>query len=137
MLNLHAAVRGAVQSVNPDQDIAWQQSAGYVIQPGGKQVPSYAASVDVRGNVQPLSRKDLEHPDMQNVQGVTRAVYLFGNVQGVVRPDAKGGDLLIFPQNRGGDPQTWKVCAVLETWNPDTVGWCKVGVVLQLNAVAP
>lgn len=132
-INLHAAVRGPIQTVNPDQVIAWQRSTGFTDTPSGKQVPGYAASVDVNGNVQPLSRKDLEHRDMQNIQGVTRAVYLFGNVQGVVRPDAKGGDLLTFPQVRGGPPNLWKVCAVLETWGPDVTGWCKVGAVLQLT----
>lgn len=133
MINLHAAVRGAIQSVNPDTDIVFRASTGFTVADDGVQTPTYAANVDVRGQVQPLGRKDLEHRDMANVQGVTRAVYLFGNAQGVVRVDAKGGDLLLFPQNRGGANQTWLVCAVLETWNPDAAGWCKVGVVLQVT----
>ena len=41
-------------------------------------------------------------------------------------PDAKGGDLLVF------GARTWKVVAVLETWQPDATGFCKLGVVLQL-----
>jgi len=83
--------------------------------------------------VQALSAEDLKHPNFLNVQGVKRAVYLFGNVQGTVRPDAKGGDLLVFPQNRGGLNRTWLVVAVFETWTPDAQGFCKVGVVLQVG----
>jgi len=133
MINLHATVRGAITSVNPDTAIVYKASTGNTSAPGGVRTPTYAADVTVRGNVQPLSPEDLKHQDMANVQGVTRAVYLFGNAQGVVRPNAKGGDLLLFPQDRGGTNQTWLVCAVLETWGPDTAGWCKVGVVLQVD----
>ncbi len=131
MLNLHAVVRGAINSVNPDMSVTYRASTGWTAAAGGVQTPTYASDATVGAQVQPLGRKDLEHRDMANIQGVTRAVYLFGNAQGVVRPDAKGGDLLLFPQNRGGSAQVWKVCAVLETWGPDTTGWCKVGVVLQ------
>jgi hypothetical protein len=131
MLNLHAAVRPAINAVNPDQTIQWRRSTGYTIGAGLKQEPTYAADEPVQGNVQSLTWTDLQHRDMQNIQGVARAVYLFGNVQGVVRPDSKGADLLVFPQNRGGTPQLWLVAAVLETATPDAMGWCKVGVVLQ------
>ncbi len=113
--------------------VGWLRSTGYTTAPGGKQTPTYAASVPVGANVQALTGRDLEHRDMQGITGVLRGVYLFGNVQSVVRPDAKGGDLLTFPQDRGGTPQTWKVAAVLETWSVEAGGWCKVGVVLQVN----
>ena len=136
MLNLHATVRGAIASVNPDQEITYRASTGYDALPGGVQDPTYATDVTVGAQVQPLSREDLKHPVMANMQGVTRAVYMFGNAQGVVRPDAKGGDILLFPQDRGGTAQTWLVVAVIETWGPDTTGWCKVGVVLQVDTLA-
>ncbi|KAG0767335.1 hypothetical protein G6F22_017665 [Rhizopus arrhizus] len=82
--------------------------------PGRKQVPKYLAPVDATLQVQPLSTGDLKHLEAQNIQGVQRAVYMFGDTQGVVRPLAKGGDLLDFGE------QTWLVTAVLETW-PDCI----------------
>ncbi len=130
-MNLHAAVRGPINAVNPDQSITWRQSTGYTTGAAGARVGTYTDFTGVGAQVQALTGKELQHRDMLNITGVTRGVYLFGNVQSVVRPDAKGGDLLVFPQNRGGTPQTWLVVAVLETWNPDATGWCKVGVVLQ------
>lgn len=133
-MNLHGIVRGVIPSVNPDTDIIWQQSNGNTVNAAFKPTPGYAADQPVRGNVQALTGKDLRHPALQNIQGVVRGVYLFGNVQGVVRPDAKGGDLLVFPQMRGGTPQTWLVVAVLETWGVDGGGWCKVAVNLQQRA---
>lgn len=133
-LNLHGLVRGAVGAVNPDREVTYQRSTGYTRAPGGVQVPAYAADELLMAQIQPLSREDLKHPAFTNVQSLTRSVHLFGNVQGVVRPDAKGGDLLLFAQTMGGTVQTWKVAAVLETWAPDTAGWCRVGVVLQVDA---
>lgn len=130
-MNLHGTVRGAIQSVRPDTPMIWRQSTGSTKDATYAQVPSYAADQPVRGQVQALSGKDLKHPQLQNVQGVLRAVYLFGNVQGVVRPDAKGGDKLVFPQMLGGTAQTWLVVAVLETWGVEQGGWCKVAVNLQ------
>ena len=133
MINLHAAVRGPINAVNPDSLVDWLVSTGYTTGAAGKRAPTYSPAASVMAQIQPLSRKDLEHRDMQNIQGITRGVYLFGNAQGVVRVDAKGGDLLKFPQVRGGVAQTWLVAAVLETWAPDAAGWCKVGVVLQVD----
>lgn len=130
-MNLHGTVRGAIQSVRPDTPIIWRQSTGFTQDVTFAQVPAYAADQPVRGNVQALTAKDLRHKDLQNIEGVTRGVYLFGNVQGVVRPDAKGGDKLVFPQMLGGAPQTWLVVCVLETWGVEQGGWCKVAVSLQ------
>lgn len=124
-------VRGAIGSVNPDTDIIYKQSTGNTQNAAFKQLPAFAADVELRGNVQALTGKDLKHEALQNIQGVLRGVYLYGNVQGVVRPDSKGGDLLVFPQSRGGTPQTWLVVAVLETWAVEAEGWCKVAVCLQ------
>jgi hypothetical protein len=133
-LNLHGLVRGAIGAVNPDVTGQWLVSTGYTQDASYAQVPAYADPLDVQMQVQPMTGKDLSHPSMLNVQGVKRSVYLYGNGQGVVRVDAKGGDLLKFPQVQGGQVYTWLVVAVLETWTPDAAGWCKVGVVLQTDA---
>lgn len=133
MLNLHAIVRGAIQAVNPDISGTWRQSSGSTQGASYKRSPSYSDST-VALQVQSAAGKDLQHPNMLNQQGVVRSVYMFGNAQGVNRVDAKGGDLLVFPQERGGTPYTWLVVAVLETWNGQ---WCKVGVSLQTDTPAP
>jgi hypothetical protein len=133
-LNLHAIVRPAINAVNPDQSILWRQSTGNTGQPGGRPLPGYT-DVTVEGNVQAVSGDDLKHTDFISQQGVKRVVYLFGNVQAINRPDALGGDLLHFPEVRGGATKIWLVTHVLETWAPDVAGWCKVGVVLQTDQV--
>lgn len=127
-MNLHAIVRGAITTVNPDTTAGYQKATGYTTSAAGKRTPAYAASVDVPAQVQAAGGSDLEHTEYLNIAGVYRAVYMYGNTQGVVRPDAKGGDLLSFAQVPGGTVQTWLVIKVDETW-PD---WCRVIVCLQL-----
>lgn len=127
-MNLHGLVRGAITTVNPDVMCPYQQSTGYTANDAGKRTPAYADSVTIPCQIQALTGKDLRHEALQNIQGVMRGVYVYGNKQGVVRVDAKGGDLFQFAQVPGGALQTWLVVAVLETW-PD---WSKVAVCLQL-----
>lgn len=122
-MNLHGIVSPIIAAVNPMITGQVRYSDGYAMGAGRKQVPKYLPAEDVRLQVQPLSGRDVAHLEAQNIQGVQRSVYMFGDTQGVVRPLAKGGDLLLF----GG--QTWLVTAVFETW-PD---WCKVGVTLQMD----
>lgn len=122
-MNLHGIVSPIIAAVNPMITGAIRYSEGYEMGDGRKQVPKYSTPVDAQIQVQPLSGRDVAHLEAQNIQGVQRSVYMFGDTQGIVRSLAKGGDLLIF----GG--QTWLVTVVFETW-PD---WCKVGVTLQMD----
>lgn len=122
-MNLHSIAGPIIAAVNPMIAGKVRYSDGYEMGPGRKQVPKYKPDAAARLQVQPLSGKDLAHLEAQNIQGVQRSVYMHGDTQGVVRPLAKGGDLLIF------DGKTWLVTVVFETW-PD---WCKVGVTLQLD----
>lgn len=127
-MNLHGIVRGAITSVNPDVAATLYRSTGYTTSTSGKQTPSYAV---VTGSiqVQHLSGKDLKHAERLNLQGVLRSVYMFGDWQGVVRADEKGGDLLVFRPVPADDLKVWKVVNVAETY-PD---WCKVLVAMQLD----
>lgn len=102
--------------------------------PTGEQVPQYAPDVTAQAQIQSLTASELQHPEMLNQQGVKRKVYLFGNLQGVVRANAKGGDLLLFSQSLGGPVQVWLVVVPFETWTPDAAGWCSLGVVLQTDS---
>ncbi len=122
-MNLHGIVSPIIAAVNPMIDGTLRASDGYEMGPGRKQVPKYLADAPARLQVQPLSGKDLAHVESLGIQAVQRSVYMFGDTQGVVRPLAKGGDLLIF------DGKTWLVTVVFETWP----GWCKVGVTLQMD----
>lgn len=137
-MNLHNIVRGAINAVNPDIVGRWLEStAGFTQTPDGRPIPAYTDHAGVVMQVQALTGRDLMHVNFMSMQGVKRSVYVQGNVQGVVRPDGTGGDLLVFPQDIGGAPRVWLVVAVLETWTPDAAGWCKVGVVLQPDATPP
>ena len=129
-MNLHGIVRPAINTVNPEFVGTWRESAGFTQDATGRPLPAYTDHANVPFQVQALSGKDLLHEAFQSMQGVKRAVYAYGNVQGVVRPDVKGGDLLLFPEVRGGANRTWLVVTVMETWNGD---WCRVGVVLQTD----
>jgi len=110
-MNLHALVRPLIGTINPDVVVSWQVAIGYTTQLDGTQVPSYSV-VSAPMQVQGLSAKELAHLERLNIEGVFRRVYTYGNAQGVVRPDFKGGDLLAFAQQYGGNPQLWKVVNV-------------------------
>lgn len=120
-MNLHGIVRAAISSINPDISVLWRQSNGYTQDASYKQVPAYIDYPVTVVQLQALSSKDLQHPDLLNVQGVMRALYMNGSAEGVNRAFAKGGDLFTI------SGQVWKVVTVLETW-PD---WCKVAINLQ------
>lgn len=122
-MNLHGIVSGVIASVNPFQTFAVSISTGaYVTAANGERTPVYAAPVYVSGQVQDLTSKDLRQLDSLNIQGSQRAIYLNGELDGVVRWNGKGGDLLTLQ-----DGTVWLTTAVLEQW-PD---WAKVSVTLQ------
>lgn len=129
-LNLHGIVRGAITAVNPDIVIAWRRSSGSTTGDSGRRTPTYDASVNIDAQVQPVSSDDLKHIDKLNLQGTFRKVYAFGDIQGIVRPELKGGDLLAFPLS-GAINRSWLVVHVLESWTPDATGWCCVIAALQ------
>lgn len=137
-LNLHAIVRGAISTVNPDIIAPWIVSTGATTAAGGKQTPTYAAPINVGMQVQPVRGEDLRKYSFLQAQGIYRAVYMFGDAEGIVRVDAKGGDLLQFPIVPGGTVRTWLVSAVDETWSGvGGGGWCRVIVTLQLDPANP
>lgn len=130
-MNLHAAVRGAISAVNPDRSITWRRSTGSTTSASGKQTPTYSETTIPRAQIQAASGDTLQHTAYQNQQGVYREVWAFGDVQGVVRPDLKGGDILVFAPTIDGALAVWLVVHVVETWTPDATGWCHVLVALQ------
>lgn len=127
-LNLHAMVRGAITTVNPDRPAALKRSLGYETLPSGKQVPKFE-TLSGMVQVQGTNSSDLRHAEFLNIQGVLRSVYLFGNWYGVVRADQKGGDILSFCDFGETKPKDWKVVSVLESWE----NWTKVLVCQQVS----
>lgn len=127
-MNLRSIANQYTQTVNKNIDVTWQRSTGYTTSPSGHRVPTTTSTV-VKGQVQAVSAETLRHIDGLNIEGLKRSVYLYGNAQGAVRPDAKGGDFLLFPQVPGAPVQTWKIVQVVETWST----WCHVIAVLQVN----
>ena len=124
-MNLHAIVSGAIGTINPNQQLTVQVSTGSTKNADFTSTPTYAPAQTVPGQVQALSWGDLRQLEGLNIQGVTHAIYLNGDIEGLVRSQNKGGDLITDAV--GND---YLVTTVLENWSP-TAGWTKVAVVLQ------
>lgn len=135
-MNLHALVRPAIKSVNPDTLLDWMQSSGYTTADDGHRSPTFNKFSDVAMQVQGLNTKDLQHVEKLNLQSELRKIYSYGNIQGVVRPSLQGGDLFVFPQQIGGTPQVWLLVQPMETWtDAQGQGWSSGIVCLQLDIV--
>jgi len=97
----------------------------------GKRQQTYRTFADRPMQVQALSAEDFGLVDRLNIAETVRGVWMNGQVQGVQRPDIRGGDILQIPTGLSGNAyDTWLVKAVLEGWDAD--GWCHVAVVLQM-----
>ncbi len=126
-MNLRRIANGLTQAVNPNVPATLIRSTGgYATDAAGHRTPAIQ-QYQIKVQVQGLSGRELQHLEGLNVQGVMRAVYLYGDISGVVRADQKGGDVLKFREAPRGSERSWRVVQVLETW-PD---WCKVAVVMQ------
>lgn len=123
-MNLHKIVSGAISQVNPFLDGYVIKNQGYITANDGTRKP-VLKHYPVKLQVQATDEDKLTNPSLQNIQGALREVWIYGNQTGIIRPDQKGGDLLIF------DNKEWLIVQVKESW-PD---WTHVICVLQANAV--
>lgn len=121
-MNLHNIVSGNITAINPYIRLSVQISTGYTTGADGKRVPTYARPQIVFGDVQALQYTDIVQLDSLNIQGERRKIYINGQVDGLVRVDNKGGDLITDP-----DGKVWLVAMVLEYWHD----WVSVAVTLQ------
>lgn len=124
-MNLHNLVSGVIGSINPHLTVQYKQSIGYATGADGTQSPGYADPVSVLAQKQPLTNIELTQVEAINQGGEKCALYINGTWNGVVRPQAKGGDLFILP-----DDSEWLVVIPLESWGM-TAGWTKVAAVRQ------
>ena len=128
-VNLHGIVSGAIDAVNPRIPAGVQVSNGYTTGADGKRTPAFLPTVNVYAQVQALTFRDIVQLDGLNLQGTRRAIYLFGQVNGLVRSANEGGDLITIATG-GTSDGVWLVAMILEQW-PD---WCKAACTLQDNA---
>lgn len=129
-MDLRGICDGAIQAINPNITVSVQVSTGFTIGAGLRQVPSYAAAITGPAQLQAMTYSDLKKIDGLNIQGVTKAIYLYGSIAGVVRPNQEGGDLITLTQVGGAAAQdvgTWLVVKVLENWP----SWTKAALQLQ------
>lgn len=109
-MDLRSIANSVSSQVNPNIIVTVLRSTGSTIGRGGKQAPTYAEGVTGPAQLQALDGSTLRQMDGLNIQGVLRAIYLRGNLAAVVRPDSKGGDIVMIAG------QTWLIVKVLETW---------------------
>lgn len=75
-------------------------------------------SLNLLGQVQPMTWRDLQQVEGLNLSGTRRKIYLFGSVDSVVRVSRKGGDLIDVAA--GVNAGAWLTAQVLEQF-PDWV----------------
>ena len=96
MLNLHAMVRGMINAVNPDQAVILLASAGQSVDANYTQRPVWKPAAAVTAQIQPTPDSALQWLLQTRQNGVWRDCYLYGEVSGPERAQAKGGDMLYF-----------------------------------------
>lgn len=131
MIDVRGIANAAIQPVNENIAAQYVASTGYNTNAAGARTPTFAAAVPVMIQAQASKEADLRHVEKLNLQSIYKTVRMWGNTQGVVRVEAKGGDLLYFPNVPAGTLRVWKVEAVLETWPT----WCTVVVCMQTDPV--
>ena len=130
-MNLNAIAQGPVAAINPQICSVVQISTGYLTLPDGTRQPTYQTFTNVPIQVQALSYGDLMKLDGLNIQGIRRACYVNGNVEGLDRASVKGGDLIQMPPTSNfPGPTTWLVVHQLEHWDE---GWSKFAITLQVG----
>lgn len=128
-MNLHSIVAGAINQINPFVTATVQQSSGYTTNADGSRTPEYTTFI-VQVQPQALTFTDLTQLDGLNIQGVRRKIYLSGDVEGAIRADQRGGDILTFPEGTFPEGNVWLAAHVLEHWP----NWVAVAITLQNNS---
>jgi hypothetical protein len=120
-MNLRSLANRVTRSINDNIAVTVLASNGYTIGAGNKQIPAYADPVSGYGQLQALDAQELKQLDGLNIQGKIRAIYLYGALSAVIRPDSKGGDIIQI------EGKNWLVVKVLEGW----AQWTKCAIQYQ------
>ena len=125
-MNLNAIAGPVVSAVNPWTPATLQISLGAVTGSDGRQTAQFQKPpLNVSAQVQAMTTKDLRQTEHLNLQGQGVSIYLNGQVNGIVRTQNKGGDLVTIAS--GPHAGVYLVVMVLEQWNE----WVKVAATLQ------
>lgn len=125
-MNLNAIANGVVKAVSPNILLSIQVSTGNTTSPDGTRVPSFAPAQPAYGQVQPLSYREIQQADSLNLGGTRKTIYINSFVDGLLRPENKGGDLITVAG--GPDAGVYLVANIDEAW---INGWCKAICTLQ------
>lgn len=126
-MNLNSVVQGVVSGVNPRRPATLAISTGAgATNPDGSRTPAYRPLRNVLAQVQPMTGGDLRQVEGLNLNGTRKSIYLYGDVDAIVRVNNKGGDLI----NLTDDGTVYLVNQVLEHWPKR---WVKVAATLQLD----
>lgn len=129
-MNLHAIASPFVAVVNPMVLVTVRISSGLTTAADGSRTPTYATSYQAQAQVQAMTSRDLRQVSGLNLQGTLVGIYLLGDIEGVVRPLVKGGDLITFP-----DGSVYLVTVALENWGATPAEqWSKLACTLQNGA---
>ena len=127
-MDLRGIVNQVSDTVNLNIIVTIRTSAGFTIGAGLRQVPLYNDPIVGPAQIQALDNSDLRQIDGLNIQGAIRALYMKGNLAGVIRPDSKGGDLVSITAPAPLPLQgLWLTSKSLESWSD----WTKIVIVKQ------
>jgi len=121
--NMHATVRGAIETINSDTDGTVYVSTGRT-NVRGILTPTYAP-VTARLQVQASSHSGLQQERGLEYNNSFYNIWAYGNFSDLDRPTETGGAVCNF------NGQWWYIDQVMEFWP----SWCSFSVVQQLNAV--
>lgn len=130
-INLHAAVRGAISGLHPDEALLLYQSKGHQ-NIRGEVIPVFEAPIQVTGQIQSEQNDTLEPSREANAVTRTRKCYLYAGAETgyipstLIRALAKGGDFI-----QRDDGTFWLIVAMLEDFS--TSGWVCVRIEQQLK----
>lgn len=130
-MNLHSIVRGAIETVHPDEECVLYQANGQK-NTLGKITPIYHVPINVKVNLQPLDKDTLRHLERVGDTKASEQAFLYSSdeipIYGTQRlPQVRGGDFIYRPSNN----TYWLITSVIEDWS--VRGWANVGIVQQIT----
>ena len=129
-LNLHAAVRGFIKGVHPDEDVVLYPGIGQVNIKGVVKA-KYDAPKQVKANIQPLDARTLAHLERLGDTKASEQIFIFSDSDmpisaGSRLPITRTGDII-----KRDDGTYWLITSIIEDWSKR--GWVNAGIVMQLT----
>ena len=124
--NMHAVVRGAIESINEDTDGTVYVNTGRT-NVRGILTPTFTP-VTARLQIQAQEHDPIQHERSLNYSNAYLTIYAYGNFSDIERPTSEGGDVINVPS--GPRAGWYYITQTFEFW-PE---WCAFEVTKQLNA---